>query len=113
MATVKELVDANFNAEAVELSEPVLVQFWAPWCAPCRMMAPVIEQVSSLYVDRVRFFKVNVDENPQSASRFQATSIPLIALIRNHPETGKREAHLSMGYKSEDEVAQFIDALLE
>jgi len=113
MSSVHVLDDAHFAAEAIDSTSVVLVQFWAPWCGPCRMLTPVIEEVASEYGDKVKFFKVNVDDNPQSAAQFQATSIPLLALIRNNPENGRREAHLAMGYRPKDEVCSFIDSLID
>jgi thioredoxin 1 len=76
------------------------------------MLTPVIEEVAAHYGERVLFFKVNVDDNPQSAQQFQASSIPLLALIRNSPENGRREAHLALGFRPKEEVVSFIDALL-
>ncbi|MCL2498378.1 MAG: thioredoxin [Symbiobacteriaceae bacterium] len=112
MSLVQAIDDAHFAEEAINIGEPVLVQFWAPWCGPCRMLSPVIEEVAQEYEGKVRFFKVNVDENPQSAMQFQATSIPLLAFIRNNPESGGREAHLSVGFLPKEEVKRFIDGLL-
>ena len=112
MSSVIVLDDEHFAAQAINCSEPVLVQFWAPWCGPCRMLTPVIEEIAEEYSDRMRFFKVNVDDNPQSAAQFQATSIPLLALIRNNPDSGRREAHLALGFKPKEEVCEFIDSLI-
>ena len=113
MSLVHALDDAHFAEKAINCDKPVLVQFWAPWCGPCRMLTPVIEEVAAEYGDALQFFKVNVDDNPQSAEQFQASSIPLLALIRNNPENGRREAHLAMGYRPKEEVCSFIDSLVE
>ena len=104
--------DAEFSAEVLEWQGAVLVQFWAPWCGPCMRFTPIIEEVAAEYGDKLKVCKVNVDDNPQSAAQFQASSIPLLALVRNNPESGHREAHLSMGYRPKAEVKSFIDALI-
>ena len=112
MSQVQVMDDARFAAEVINIAETALVQFWAPWCVPCRRLTPIIEELATEYEGRVRFFKVNVDENQESAMQFQASSIPLLALVRNHPEDGHREAHLSLGFKPKSEVKAFIDALI-
>lgn len=112
MSQIKEISDAIFAEEVIEPEGPVLVQFWAPWCGPCRMLSPVIEELAGEYGDQLKVCKVNVDDNPQSAAQFQASSIPLLALVRNNPEDGRREAHLALGYKPKEEVKAFIDPLL-
>jgi thioredoxin 1 len=79
--TLKEVTDTNFQAEVIESESPVLVDFWAPWCGPCRMVAPVLEEIASERPD-LRIVKLNIDENQQTAANFQVLSIPTMILFK-------------------------------
>ncbi len=78
---LSEVTDANFQAEVIESEQPVLVDFWAPWCGPCRVVAPVLEEIASERPD-LRIVKLNVDENQQTAASFQVLSIPTLILFK-------------------------------
>jgi len=78
----------SFEAETLA-SVPVLVDFWAPWCGPCRAVAPVLEQLSKEHAGHLKVVKVNVDENPELGARFQARSIPLLVIMRQGQEVDR------------------------
>jgi thioredoxin 1 len=78
-----EFTDQNFETEALKADKPVLVDFWAPWCAPCRMVGPIIEELAISYAGKVKVGKMNTDENPVIASRYGIMSIPTILLFHN------------------------------
>jgi len=79
--TLSDVTDTNFQAEVIESETPVLVDFWAPWCGPCRVVAPVLEELAGER-DDLRIVKLNVDENQQTASQFQVLSIPTLILFK-------------------------------
>lgn len=81
--TVVTLNDANFEQEVLNAGVPVLVDLWAPWCAPCRMIAPAVEELASDYKGEAVIGKLNVDENPALASRYGVTSIPTLIFFKN------------------------------
>jgi thioredoxin 1 len=83
------VTDANFSTEVISSELPVVVDFWAEWCGPCRMMSPVIEQAAGLYAGKFKFCKLNVDENPETASQYQAMSIPMLLFFKNGQMTDK------------------------
>jgi thioredoxin 1 len=82
MQNVTAVTDATFESDVVKADAPVLVDFWAPWCGPCRMVGPVMEQVAELYAGRVRVVKVNVDENQKTSMAYGIRSIPTVALFK-------------------------------
>jgi thioredoxin len=87
--TVSEVTDNNFQAEVLESETPVLVDFWAPWCGPCRMVAPVVEEIAKERAGELKVVKLNIDENQNSAIAYDVMSIPTLILF-NHGQAVKK-----------------------
>ena len=81
MAEIGEVSDSTFEQDVLRSDRPVVVDFWAPWCGPCRMIAPILDEMASEHGERVTFMKMNVDDNPQTAARFNVLSIPMVVLF--------------------------------
>jgi thioredoxin len=86
MADIKQVTDGDFQAEVLESEQPVLVDFWAPWCGPCRVVAPVLEEIADERAEDLRVVKLNIDENQQTAMNYQILAIPTMVLFRNGQE---------------------------
>jgi thioredoxin 1 len=82
MSSALQVTDASFKQEVLESEVPVLVDFWAPWCGPCRMVAPVVEEIATQYADQVKVVKVNTDDNPSVASQYGIRSIPTLMIFK-------------------------------
>jgi len=98
------VTDATFSSEVERSPLPVLVDMWAPWCRPCHMIAPVIDQLASEMAGRVRFAKLNVDENPATAARFDARSIPTLLVFK-----GGQEVDRLVGVQPKAEIARRLE----
>ncbi|MEW6243448.1 MAG: thioredoxin [Bacillota bacterium] len=102
---VVKVTDSSFEQDVLKSEKAVLVDFWAPWCGPCRSIAPVIEEIASEYADNLKVAKLNVDENQLTASRYGVMSIPTLILFKD----GKPTERL-IGYMPKEEIKRHIDA---
>jgi thioredoxin 1 len=105
---VKHADDVTFESLVIKADKPTLVDFWAPWCGPCRAIAPVLEEIAKEYAEKIDVVKVNVDECPQTASRYGVRSIPTLHLFR---EGEIRESKVGMMKK--DQLSALIDHNLQ
>jgi len=80
---VTHVTDSNFEQEVLKSSTPVLIDFWAPWCAPCRAIAPIVDEVAGEYAGRLKVVKVNVDDSPMTAARYGVRGIPNLLIIKD------------------------------
>ncbi|MGB8509722.1 MAG: thioredoxin [Pyrinomonadaceae bacterium] len=101
---VKEVGDNNFESDVLKSDKPVLVDFWAQWCAPCRMLAPTVEAVAEKYAENAQVVKLNVDENPAISQRYGIKGIPTLILFKN----GKEEERV-VGATSKEAISRMID----
>src|SRR5215469_4119641 len=103
--TPKTVTDATFPEEVLQSAKPVLVDYWAEWCGPCRMIGPIVEQSAREYADRLSVVKLNVDENPATPTRYSVRSIPTLMLFKDgHPVATR------VGSLSKSQLDAFIDA---
>lgn len=106
MAAVSSITTADFETEVLQSPTPVMVDFWAPWCAPCRAMAPVVESVADQFAGRLKAVKVNVDEEPDIASKHGILSIPTLVLFHKGQEVER-----IVGFAPESELKKRVEAL--
>ncbi len=105
MANLTEFTDTNFSSEVLESQVPVLVDFWAPWCGPCRMIAPVVEELALENKGTVKIGKVNIDDNPSAAQNYGVSSIPTLMLFK-----GGQVVDRYVGVQPKSRLQQALDA---
>ncbi len=105
MSSLKQVTDASFDADVLQSSVPVLVDFWASWCGPCRMIAPILDELAADYGDKISIVKVNVDENQESPAKFGIRGIPTLLLFKNGTLMGTK-----VGAASKSQLAAFINS---
>jgi thioredoxin 1 len=99
--------DGTFQADVIDSDLPVLVDFWAPWCGPCRMVAPIVEELSEEYDGRVKFVKLNTDENPQVAGKYGIRSIPTLLVFKGGDPVGQ-----IVGFRPKSDLKKRLDEVL-
>ena len=104
---VKHADDSNFSTVVLKEEKPTLVDFWAPWCGPCRSIGPILEELAAQYNDRVNVVKVNVDDNPATASQYGVRSIPTLLIVKN----GKVQ-DTQVGLLSKKQLVALLDRYL-
>jgi thioredoxin 1 len=102
---VKAITDSSFEQDVLNNSKPVIVDFWAEWCGPCRALGPIFNEVAQTHHDKVVFAKINIDENQQTPSKYGVMSIPTLILFKNGQVQATR-----MGLMSKSELSAFIDS---
>ena len=107
MSNIVTVSDASFEADVLQSDKPVLLDFWAPWCGPCKMITPLLEEISTEYGDKIKIAKVNVDDNPDTPAKFAVRGIPTLMIFKN----GKMEA-TKVGALSKSQLTAFVDSHL-
>lgn len=107
MAKPEAVTDSTFEEQVLKADKPVLVDFWAPWCGPCRMVAPIVEELAEEYDGKVNFVKLNTDENPNTAMRYGIRSIPTLLIFKNGEAVGQ-----IVGFRPKNDLKKRLDAAL-
>ena len=104
---IKHITDASFDADVLQAAQPVLVDYWAEWCGPCKMIAPILDEIAGEYEGRIKVAKLNIDENPATPSQYGIRGIPTLMLFKD----GNVEA-TKVGAVSKSQLTAFIDSNL-
>ena len=102
-----QLTDDTFDKEVLESAQPVLVDFWAPWCGPCRMLTPIVEEIAKEYAGKVKVGKLNTDDHPNAPGRFRISAIPTLLFFK-----GGKMVEQRVGVLSKADIKKLLDGLL-
>ena len=104
---IAQISDASFETDVLKASRPVLIDFWAEWCGPCKAIAPMLNEIAAEYRDKISIVKLNVDENPKTSQRFNVRSIPTLILFKNGQVEGQK-----VGAPRKSDLVAFLDSKL-
>jgi thioredoxin 1 len=107
MAKTSEVNDGQFESEVLKAEVPVLVDFWAPWCGPCRMVEPIVEELAEEYADKVKFLRMNTDDNVNTASQYGIRAIPTLLVFKGGQPVGQ-----VIGFRPKSDLKKVIDQAL-
>ena len=107
MGSTRAVTDANFASDVLQSDTPVLVDFWAEWCAPCRKVEPVLEEIANEMGDKVRIVKLNIDENPETARAYRVMSVPTLTVFK-----GGEPVQSVAGAKPKGDLIRFIESAI-
>ncbi len=108
MAKPADVSDGTWDSNVLKAEKPVLVDFWAPWCGPCRMVAPIVEELADEYAGKVEFVKLNTDDNPVTAAKYGIRSIPTLLVFKSGEPVGQ-----IIGFRPKSDLKKRLDAVLD